>query len=206
MEQQKLVIGSIIAIIGLFGISYSINDGSLKQLIYFAAFALVIFLIGMQLKQSKTKNILQRIQGRNGNTGTATFQDCKEIAEDFAKEEYGDEPGKSIDFDWSTAKSDMDWVYDLREQEFIVARYFYTQYGPHDTGTYIFVDATNGEFMTSKPAGKQSQREDPFSALDAYDKKLKRRMAAIQARGENSDNGLKGLNIDMGLNGESEDE
>jgi hypothetical protein len=206
MEQQKLVIGSILAMIALFGIGYSINPGSLQQIMYFAGFAVLVFLIGMQLKQAKTKNILKNIQGSKGSNGNANFQECKKIAKNFAKEEYGDEPGKAIDFDWSQAKSDMDWVYDLREQEFIVARYFYTQYGPHDTGTYIFVDATNGEFMTSKPAGKKSQREDPFSALDAYDKKLKRRMAAIQARGENSDNGLKGLNIDMGLNGDSEDE
>lgn len=203
-EQKTYLIVTVIMLI-LFGIGLTVNNQSLQNLTYFGAFTSLIILTGLLLKQSKTKNILKNIYGEQSKDGTNSFEECKQIAKDFADKEYANTPGKNIDFDWSNAKTDLGWVYDLRNQEFIESRYFYTPNGPHDTGTYIFIDATNGKFMSSQPAGKKSQREDPFSTLEAYDKKMVRRIASIQARQDNTDNGLHGLDINMGFNGENEE-
>lgn len=160
-------IGGIVLV--LFAVSRITNISTVDDLFVLSAVLGGIGIAGKYVKDSKIREKLSQVN--QSNTGIKFGMiDCREIAQEWARQEYSGKikSKKGMSFDWTQAETDIAPVYDFSEKEWIHVRYFYTQYGPKNKGTLIFVDATNGEPLTSKPVHQDVLKEEPFEHLEMY--------------------------------------
>jgi hypothetical protein len=159
------VILLVLSLVGSFVSDYSLTD---VVLIYFVAG--VIAVGGAAVKRVKIKEYLEEMDDSGSGGSFYSIDECREIAKDWARNNYHGrvKSEKGMSFDWTQASSDIAAVYDFTNQEWIKARYFYTQYGPKDKGTLIFIDATNGEVLSPKPVKRHDLKDEPFEHLEMY--------------------------------------
>lgn len=167
MEQKKLYFTSGTAVLLLYVISSIINNQSINSLFAFTAFMAGVGLVYMFYKRNKIENFMKQ-NSKNGSTKTNfSIDDCKDIAIDWAKNNFDGDYGNSISFSWNVATSDIAPVYDFAQEEFYKVRLFYTNYGDKNTRIYLFIDATNGEVISPKPGNKVDE-DNPFWSLEEY--------------------------------------
>jgi len=136
----------------------------------------------------------------NGSTKTNhSIDDCKEIAIEWASDNFDGDYGKSIGFSWNVATSDVVPVYDFKTDEFYKCRLFYTNYGDKNTRIYLFIDATNGEVVSPKP-GHMVDETDPFDSLEEYrlTKRMLPRILNMRSRDESDGMPFDDLEFSMG--------
>lgn len=178
MNKKPKIYGSIIAIVlTLFILSTALESSTINDLFWLSA---VLGGIGIAAKIVQNKKLSQHLNQLNQRQQTGInfgIDDCRDIAKEWAKNNYSGElkKAKGMSFDWTQASSDIAPVYDFSKEEWIHARYFYTQYGPKNKGTLIFIDATNGEVMSPKPVKKHKLKDEPFEHLEMY--RMTRKMA-----------------------------
>lgn len=189
-------------VLGLYILSSIINNQSINSLFAFAAFMIGTGLVYMFYNKNKIENVIKR-NTSNGSTKTNySIDDCKEIAMDWAKDNFDGDYGKSISFSWNVATSDEAPVYDFKQNEFYKCRLFYTNYGDKNTRIYLYIDATNGEVVSPKPGNKVNDN-DPFMALEEY--KLTRRnmgrLLSLQTRDDGDTMPFDDIEFSMGSSG-----
>lgn len=191
-RDAKLYGGIIVIVAGLYLAKSTFDNSGLNDLFVLSALLGGIGIAARLVKDKKVKQHLQRFSedSKGVNYG---FKDCKEIAKEWSKEEYqGRIKGKKgMSFDWSQAKTDIAPVYDFSDDDWIHARYFYTQYGPNNKGTLIFIDATNGRFMTSMPVHKHNLKDDPFMHLEMY--RMTKRFASRITHSDDENHNVQAL-------------
>lgn len=189
MNHDQKIYGSIIGTVSTLFILSSLMNAAVIQDLFVLSFVLGgIGLAGKIIKDFKIREKIQ--QGRNGGRGwNYGIDECKEIAKEWAKENYKHhiDSKKGLSFDWTQSSSDPVQVYDFEEDEWFWVRYFYTPYGPKSKGTYIFVDADQGEVMTPRPVPYHDQKDDPYMYLEQY--RLTKRFASrIRTGGDDTNN------------------
>jgi len=201
MEEKKLYFLSGITVLGLYILSSIINNQSINSLFGFAAFAGGMGLLYMFYNRNKIENM---IKNNANNTSTKTnygIDDCKDIAVDWAKDNFDGDYGKSIGFSWNVATSDVVPVFDFKTNEFYKCRLFYTNYGDKNTRIYLFIDATNGEVVSPKP-GHMVDEKDPFNSLEEYrlTKRHLPRIMSMRSRDESDGMPFDDIEFSMGKN------
>lgn len=184
MNKDARIYGTIIGIVSLLYIlSSSFKIASLNDLFVLSAALGFIAIAGKILKDNKIADKLNRLGGAQAKGRRHSLNECREIAKDWAKKNYDGEVKKArgMSFDWTQASTDIAHVYNFKDEEWIEARYFYTPYGPKNKGTLIFVDATYGETITSKPVKKSVLKDEPFEHLEMY--RMTKNMRSMVARG-----------------------
>lgn len=155
----------------LYVLSSALDISGLRELFLVSGLLAAVYLTGQFFAQLKESEHYKRLNEATNNTGSVySIDDCKETAKDWAKRNYSSQikKKKGMSFEWTQASSDLAPVYDFTSEEWIYVRYFYTNYGPKNKGTLIFIDATNNEFMTSKPVHEQDLKDRPFEHLEMY--------------------------------------
>lgn len=170
-RDAKIYAAVIIPVVVLFIASSVIGVSGLNDLFVVSA---VLGVIGVVGKFLKDKKIAQRIQDYNqaskGGGINYSTDDCKDIAKDWAKNNFSGKikSKKGISFPWTHSSTDPAHIYDVPNEEWIHIRYFYSPKGPKNKGILVFVDATNGEHYASRPVDKKGMKDNPFEYLEAY--------------------------------------
>jgi hypothetical protein len=201
MKKDKLYITLIIALLGIFTLSLVLQNSALNDLKWFALFAAAILGFYRLLKQNKFSNKLKQYSNKNQNQSGEIHgvKECEQMAKDWAKDSYDHlTQGQELSFAWNRAKTDKAPLYDFSSEEFTTVRYFYTNYGPKDKPTYIYVDATNGGVISSKPA-EDVNSDKPFDALEGYKLTKKALPRLISAQAQKDDKGvIEDFNFEIG--------
>lgn len=199
-KNQKLSGTIFVLLTGLYVVNSWISSSALSNVFIAAILVAVVWFAGQLWKNMKLSEKIKEVSN-NGSKTSYSYSECKEIAKEWSKNEYDGriKSQKGISFDWTQAKHDITQVFDFRKQEWIDVRYFYTQYGPKNKGALIFINASNGEFMTHFPVKKHDLKDNPFQHLSMYKMTMKYRHRINQM--ENGDNqsiqGLQGIPIDV---------
>lgn len=158
----------------------------------------------MVYNRNKIENILRNKAQNGGTTTNYSIDDCKEIAMDWAGDNFDGDYGKSIGFSWNVATSDVVPVYDFKSNDFYKCRLFYTNYGDKNTRIYLFIDATNGEVVSPKP-GHMVDEKDPFDSLEEYrlTKKMLPRILSMRATEDGDSMPFDDIEFSMGKNNSS---
>ena len=201
MKEDKLYITLILALVALFIVSTILQNSALNDLKWFALFAAGVLGFYRVLKQTKFSNKLKNYANRKENQSGEVYgiKECEEMAKDWAKKSYDHvTKGQELSFAWNRAKTDKAPLYDFTNQEFTSVRYFYTNYGPKDKPTYIYVDATNGGVISSTPA-EEVDKHNPFDALEGYKLTKKALRQLVSAQAQKDDKGvLEDFNLEIG--------
>jgi len=164
MKNKKINLIVALALIGLIGLSTIVNGSTITSVLYFGAFALGLFLLTRFLKTTKVKNQIQKFSEEQDDKAISLAK-CEEKAKEWADDNwYQESKGQNLSFSWDRSRSDYEEVYSPRRNEWYVVRYLYTTHGPKNQNTYVFLDATKGEVITSMPA-KDVNDHDPLKSL-----------------------------------------
>lgn len=201
MQKDKIYIGIIIALLGLFLSSLIFQNSTLQDIKWFTLFAAVILAAWKFLRQTKISNKIKKYTDQKSSNSRVNYniKECEKIAKNWAKNSFDHlNKGEDLSFAWNRATSDLAPVYDFQSGEFINARYFYTNYGPNNKPIYIFVDATNGEVISPKPDDKVNAGR-PFDSLEGYKltKKTLPRLISAQMQSE-EETMIEDFNFEIG--------
>lgn len=200
MDRDVQVYGGTLLIVGVtYILSTYLNVAALNDLLVLTAVLGAIGLGGKIVKDRKLGEKLSQYSNSNSSGINYSFEQCVEIAKEWSKDHYSGriKSKKGMSFDWTQASSDPVPVYNFASEEWIMVRYFYTQYGPKNKGTLIFVDATNGDFMTSKPVKWRDVKKEPFKELEMYNMTRRFFRSIPRKEGENQGSGpmIQGIPI-----------
>lgn len=201
MNQDKIYIGLIVGLVGLFLASLIFQNSALQDIKWFSLFAAAVLGAWKFLRQTKISNTIQKYSSQKNNSSGANYgiKECEEKAKEWAKDSYDHiSKGQELSFAWNRAKTDIAPLYDFSSGEFTKVRYFYTNYGPKNKPTYIYVDATNGTVITSFPDDSVDD-SNPFDALEGYKLTKKTLPRLISAQAKQDDGGvIEDFNLELG--------
>lgn len=204
MQEKTLYFLSGVTVLGLYILSSIVNNQSINSLFGFAAFAGGMGLLYMVYNRNKIEKMIREKSANKSTQTNYSIDDCKEIAINWADSNFDGDYGKSIGFSWNVATSDVVPVFDFKTNDFYKCRLFYTNYGDKNTRIYLFIDATNGEVVSSKPGDKVDEK-NPFDSLEEYrlTKRHLPRIMNMRARDDNGSMPFDDIEFSMGKNNDS---
>jgi len=201
MEEKKLYLLGGATVLGLYILSSLINDQGINSLFAFGAFIAGIALLYMVYNRNKLETMLKKKSSNKSTKTNYSIDDCRDIAIDWASDNFDGDYGKAISFSWNVATSDVVPVYDFKKDDFYKCRLFYTNYGDKNTRMYLFIDATNGEVVSPKP-GHLVDDSNPFDSLEEYrlTKRMLPRILSMRARDDGDSMPFDDIELSMGKN------